>query len=168
MNKLHKKIIGIVLALMVIGVPVAYAAAEALKWDVNDEVVSGGITDDANLEIRNMRVDPATNALLVTSVSTPTAATDYYDGRKVVAAAATAEPLAAASTLFVACDVQAEESNTGDIMIGASTVVEAPGTDRGIRLIPGANYHMERPGDLQYIYIDAEVNGDGVVYFCQK
>jgi len=86
------------------------------------------------------------------------------DGRKVVTAATTAEALSATSAQFKTLTVQAEESNTGDIMIGASTVVEAPGTDRGLRLIPGGSYHIAVPGDLADVYIDAEVSGDGVTF----
>lgn len=38
---------------------------ERLRFDVNKEKVAGGVTDDANLEIRNLRVDPTSNRLLV-------------------------------------------------------------------------------------------------------
>ena len=40
-------------------------AAERLKLDNNTYPVMGGVTDDANLEIRMLRVDPATNRLKV-------------------------------------------------------------------------------------------------------
>jgi len=40
---------------------------ERLKFDANKEKVMGGVTNDANLEIRNIRVDPVTNRLLVST-----------------------------------------------------------------------------------------------------
>lgn len=40
-------------------------AAERLKLDNNTYPVMGGVTDDANLEIRMLRVDPSTNRLKV-------------------------------------------------------------------------------------------------------
>jgi len=40
-------------------------ASEILKRDQNSAVVLGGVTDDANQEIRMLRVDPATNRLLI-------------------------------------------------------------------------------------------------------
>lgn len=86
------------------------------------------------------------------------------DGRKVVTAAGTAEALVASSTAFNTLTVQAEENNTDDIMVGASTVVEAPDSDRGIRLVPGGSYHFAVAGDLNDIYIDAQSSGDGVVF----
>lgn len=39
-------------------------AAEAAKIDVNRNVALLGVTNDANLEVRNLRVDPTLNALL--------------------------------------------------------------------------------------------------------
>lgn len=41
-------------------------AAEIGKRDVNRVTAAAGVTDDANLEFRNLRVDPTTNALKVT------------------------------------------------------------------------------------------------------
>jgi hypothetical protein len=87
------------------------------------------------------------------------------DGRKVVTTAGTAVAIVASSTAFNTLTIQAEENNTGDIMIGASTVVEAPDSDRGIRLPPGVSYHFAVDGDLGDLYIDSAQNGDGVVYF---
>lgn len=151
---MKKRIFLTLLALVLFCSSVAYAA---LPSDINtreynkfQETASGDV------------------AILVTSSAAPSAATDYYDNRKVVASAGTAEALVAATKPFSWCTVQAEDTNTGDIVIGASTVVEADATRRGIRLLPGEAFHMASAGDLLYVYIDSEVNGDGVHYFCQK
>lgn len=40
-------------------------AAEPLKRDVNGAPVAGAVTNDSNLEVRNLRLDPTTNALIV-------------------------------------------------------------------------------------------------------
>lgn len=43
-------------------------AEEVLKRDNNHITVGGGVTDDANLEVRMLRVDPTTNRLKVSAV----------------------------------------------------------------------------------------------------
>ena len=104
---------------------------------------------------------------VTTSAVSPASVTNS-DNRKVVASAGTAEAITATSTTFTSCDIQAEEDNTGDIVIGSSTVVAALGTRRGILLTPGTSYHAAEPNDLANIYIDSEVNGDGVTYWCRS
>ena len=84
------------------------------------------------------------------------------DGRKVVAAAGTAEALAA-STACEKVDIQAELDNTGVIVVGGSTVVATAATRRGIALRAGDSYCLE-VDNLADVYIDAEVNGEGVTY----
>ena len=84
------------------------------------------------------------------------------DGRKVVTAAGTAEALAA-STACEKVDIQAELDNTGVIVVGGSTVVATAATRRGIALRAGDSYCLE-VDNLADVYIDAEVNGEGVTY----
>ena len=93
------------------------------------------------------------------------------DGRKVVATAGTAVPLAASSTKAGSVVVTAEEDNTGDIVVGASSVVESPETRRGHLLTPGTAFSINggfdgQGGvvDMAKIFIDSEVNGDGVTF----
>lgn len=94
-----------------------------------------------------------------------------FDGRKVVASAGTAVALEASGNA-VRCQeltVTAEENNTGDIVLGASTVVASLATRRGILLAPGESYTFA-PGligddgrlDLATVFIDSEVSTDGV------
>ncbi len=89
------------------------------------------------------------------------------DGRKVVAAAGTAERLvargAAGSSPISAVIITAETDNTGIIAVGASTVVATVLTRRGIPLAPGESVTISCK-DLADIYIDATVTGDGVTF----
>ncbi|KKT17256.1 MAG: hypothetical protein UW01_C0022G0009 [Candidatus Nomurabacteria bacterium GW2011_GWA2_43_66] len=57
----------------------------------------------------------------------------------------------------------AESDNTGDIVIGDSTVVAAAATRRGVPLVPGASYTIKIE-DLYQLWIDADVSSDGVVF----
>jgi hypothetical protein len=88
------------------------------------------------------------------------------DGLQLVAAAGTAEALAASSTPIRAVLINALPENTGNVVLGSSTVVAAAGTRRGIALVPGGSV-MLRVKDLADLYVDAVVSGEGVsfVYF---
>jgi len=89
-------------------------------------------------------------------------ATSIGDGRKTVSSSGTAEALAA-STTVKEVTLSAELNNTGTITVGGSTVVDATATRRGNPLYPGDSVTI--PTDnLAEVYIDAEVNGDGVTY----
>lgn len=164
--KITKSLAWLVLSFMVVS-GVAYGASETLKYDNNDRPVMGAVSNDTNLEVRNLRVDPTTNALLVTDTITATGTGSYLNGRKEVTTAGTALALSATTAPFNWCLVQAEESNTGDIMIGSSTVDETPATAKGYRLLPGGSIGLPA-GDLLYVYADSEVSTDGVTYFCQN
>jgi len=85
------------------------------------------------------------------------------DGRKVVAAAGVRERLVAVSTPCKYADIMAETDNTGDIVIGGSTVIAAALTRKGIPLYAGQSIRVEF-ADLYSIYIDSTVNGDGVTF----
>lgn len=85
------------------------------------------------------------------------------DGVKSVTTAGTAEQLSATSIPCRLVEIQARAGNTGQIAIGASTVVATVGSERGIVLQPNqsASFRIEEISDL---YIDASVNGEGVSY----
>ena len=85
------------------------------------------------------------------------------DGRKVVAAAGTAERLVSVNTRCSEVTITAESDNTGDIVIGDSTVVASAATRRGVPLVPGASYTIKIE-DLYQLWIDADVSSDGVVF----
>ena len=84
------------------------------------------------------------------------------DGRKTVAASATAERLAA-STPCNYVEMTAETDNTWIIVVGGSTVVAALATRRGIPLSAGESMGFLIK-DLQEVWLDTTVNGDGVTY----
>lgn len=85
------------------------------------------------------------------------------DGLQLVASAGTAEALAAASTACRLVVVSARPENTDVVVVGASTVVAAAGTRRGISLSPGQSVSL-RVKDVANLYVDAVVTGEGVSY----
>ena len=85
------------------------------------------------------------------------------DGRKTVAASATAEALVDTSTPCNYVEMTAETDNTGIIVVGGSTVVAALATRRGIPLSAGESMGF-RIKDLQSVWLDTTINGDGVSY----
>lgn len=82
------------------------------------------------------------------------------DGRKTVTTAGTAVQLAASQGI-VSVAITALEANTGIITIGASTVLAASGTRRGLPLAAKQTATI-CTDDLADVYIDATVNGEGV------
>lgn len=91
------------------------------------------------------------------------------DGRKVVAAAGTREPLSATSVSVRSVTLQAETDNTGVVVFGgAATVVAALATRRGVALVAGASAQLtsdvDGVDDLSEVGLDVTVNGDGVTY----
>lgn len=91
------------------------------------------------------------------------------DGRKVVATAATREPLTSSGRAFWSLVLQAETDNTGVVVVGGSTVVAAQATRRGIALNAGDIVTITRAEDgpdmdLSLVYLDVTVSGDGVTY----
>ena len=91
------------------------------------------------------------------------------DGLKIVAAAGTAEPLSATSTVCDWVIVTAFEDNTSaTAMVGASTVkYSVTTTARGVPAMEIAGTkqcRIDGPVNLTEIYIDVGTNGDGVYY----
>lgn len=85
------------------------------------------------------------------------------DGRKSVTTAGTAERLISASTAIRKVVIKAFPENTDVVVVGASTVVAALATRRGISLSPGESVTL-RIKDLYNVYEDAVVSGEGVSY----
>lgn len=96
------------------------------------------------------------------------------DLRKVVTSAGTAVALNSTAIQYKQATVCAETDNTGNITVGASTVVAAQATRRGTPLAAGDCYTLKCDnsnicGNLQEVYIDSTVNGDGVtVHYTQQ
>lgn len=85
------------------------------------------------------------------------------DGRKVVAAAGTAERLVAANTPCRKVTIMAEIDNTDYVVIGDSTVVAALATRRGIPLSAGTSITLDIE-DLYAVFVDAVVSTEGVTF----
>lgn len=87
------------------------------------------------------------------------------DGRKVIAATGTAEPLVLVPRGARWLIITALSSNTGIVTIGGSPLA-AVGTREGAALAAGAflQWSQKRDGDLDLsdFFIDASVNGEGV------
>jgi len=87
-------------------------------------------------------------------------------GRKVVAAAGTAVALVDSAVEVNYVIITAETgtvANTGYITVGNSEVIGADATRTGHPLAAGDSVTLYAV-DLQYIYIDATVTGDGVTF----
>lgn len=92
--------------------------------------------------------------------------TGIQSGRKVVTTAGTRVTLVSSSIPCKKVDITAETDNTGVIVVGGSGVIASLSTREGNPLTAGQPYSFEID-DLQKIYIDSTVSGDGVtfVYF---
>jgi len=89
------------------------------------------------------------------------------DGVKSNVTAGTALQLSSSSIACRRVIVQARVANTGNIAVGASTVVATAGAERGIVLVPGGSY-IFNVTDVNKLYIDAAVSGEGVSYIYFK
>lgn len=84
-------------------------------------------------------------------------------GRKIVTVAGTAETLIGVTTACRTVDITAETDNTGVIVVGGSAVVASQSTRTGTPLNAGDSYSIQID-DLQKVYIDSTVSGDGVTF----
>jgi len=103
-------------------------------------------------------IDPATEATAqaILAAIGGSVATTILDGTRTVAAAGTPVPLTAGSTAARKVMVQADLNNTGNILVGNAT-------SQSNVLLPGDNLEIE-VDDLDELYIDSTVNGEGVNY----
>ncbi len=85
------------------------------------------------------------------------------DGRKTVTTAGTRVQLSTTNTICRKIEIQALSANTNYVFVGDITVVAATGSERGIRLAPGAVITMYVQ-DLYSLYLDSRVSGEGVSY----
>ena len=89
--------------------------------------------------------------------------TSVADGRKVTVTAGTRVALSATSVPVISVDVTAETNNTGVVVVGGVTCVEAVATRRGTPLNAGDTKTYLNV-DLKDVYIDAAVDTDGVTF----
>ena len=88
------------------------------------------------------------------------------DGRKTVTTAGTRVQLMATGAV-IDCDaivIQPLPTNTGAVVVGGATCTLTAASESGTRL-PASSQGITIPvSDPSKIYIDAEVNGEGVMY----
>lgn len=88
------------------------------------------------------------------------------DNRKTVTVAGTRERLVAASLPVKWVVIQSLRANTDFVVTGASTVVAADGSERGVSLPPAAMGTVTLYGlDLTNVWVDSVVSGEGVQFF---
>lgn len=89
-------------------------------------------------------------------------------GRAVVAAGGTPVPLVAASKGCLSVTITALSGNTGVVVVGGADVVAAIATRKGTALEKGQSAKwsasIDAIDDLNQVYVDAVVNGEGVSY----
>jgi hypothetical protein len=90
----------------------------------------------------------------------------FQRGEKAVTTAGTPVSLGAGSVLVKTLAIKARDANTGRVFPGDSTVNN---TDPEQGLNPGDSLTITWPGDdlgsLGDVYVDAAVNGEGVVFW---
>ncbi|HEC66957.1 MAG TPA: hypothetical protein ENI23_16905 [bacterium] len=106
--------------------------------------------------------DPSTQRLLVDALTSLVGNATLVDGRKTVSSNGTAEALGS-TTAIKKITIQAFGANTDAVAVGASTVVAADGTERGIILMPFQSIDFTND-DLADIFVDSRVNDEGVSF----
>lgn len=89
--------------------------------------------------------------------------TGIKQGRLEVAVAGIAEPLSATSVPCKGVLVSASTDNTDLIVAGGADVIAALATREGTPLYPG-DHDTENVTDLNQVYVDVLIAGDGVTY----
>ena len=85
------------------------------------------------------------------------------DGRQKTTTAGTAVALASSATPCRKVAITAFPENTDVVVVGASTVVGALATRRGVSLPPGSSVEI-RVDDVSKVYLDSVVSGEGISY----
>lgn len=131
----------------------------AYRVKVSQETLDGNTTD-----VQHVNVDAISGTTTVDGeVKTTTSIGTIEAGRKVVAAAGTAEAIVSSSTPCQKVDIQAELDNTGVVVLGGTGVIADAATRKGIALEAGDTYLLEIE-DARAVYIDSTVNGEGVTF----
>lgn len=131
----------------------------AADHDVGPPYLAFGnaVWDSSGSQWVKLTGDSSGHLQVTTSVAT------IGDGRKTVTTAGTRVTLVASSTPCKKVDITSELDNTGVIVVGGSTVVASLSTRRGTPLLPGDTHSLEID-DLQDVYLDSTVNGEGVTF----
>lgn len=125
----------------------------------------GGKTPVGLKDTLGVQINPATDDTL-TTVKTGTdnliAGTTIYNGQTTVAAAGTQVVLASSTTVKWVI-LKAKATNTGNIFVGDSNV----DSSTGYILTPGEAIGLDI-NNLNLVYIDSAVNGEGVSYIARN
>jgi hypothetical protein len=97
----------------------------------------------------------------LTATVAPTGLASSVSGRQVVATAGTAAQFTSQACKVVA--ITAETDNTGYIVVGDSAVVAALATRKGLPLAAG-DTAIFAVSNMNVLYMDTTVNGDGVTW----
>jgi len=116
----------------------------------------------------NIEVNPATEGKqddIITALGLVAPAGSITSGRKTITTANTPEQITATSTPIKSVTIQALPGNVGSIAIGSSNAVRASAAANmnGIILEAGDAYPVY-VDNLNKVWIDASVNGEGVTY----
>jgi len=98
-------------------------AEEILKRDVNRTTVVGGVSNDASLEVRNLRVDPSTNALIILGDITVTSSV------LPTGAATLAEQQTQTASLSVLDDWDESDRAKVNLIVGQAGIAAGTGVD---------------------------------------
>jgi len=88
-------------------------------------------------------------------------------GRKIVTTSGTRVQITATSTPCQGVIVQSLRSNTGNISVGGSDVLGTLGSESGIEITPGQTITIFCK-DLNMIWLDSDVNGEGAQYLIMQ
>lgn len=91
--------------------------------------------------------------------------TTLVNGEKNVAVAGTDEALSASSIFTHELIIQAKRSNTQPVFVGGENVPN--NNTGGYSLLPGENFQISAI-NLQNVFINAQVNGEGVMILYRK
>lgn len=86
------------------------------------------------------------------------------NGRTIVTTAGTRVQLSTVSVPCKKVEICAETDNTGIIVVGGSTVIATIATRQGIPLNAGNTFTVTDVDNLNRIWLDAAISGDGVTY----
>ena len=114
-----------------------------------------GGTDVSGADI----IDPTQLAVRVVQTAKGTIGT----GRQTVTTNGTPVQLSGTSTATRRVFIQSETDNTGNIIVGDSNIESVVGSERGIVLFTSQSIIIEID-NLNKVYIDSTVNGEGVAY----
>lgn len=132
------------------------AASDRTVNQVTSLFAKSNASDNADVVVWG---DPTTHRLLVDALASIAGQGSIGDGSKNVTTAGSRVQLSLTSVPCKKVNVQAKVANTGSIYIGGSTIA----VNRGIELLPLASILLT-VSDLNLIYIDSSVNGEGVTY----